>query len=135
MGRLRDAITEAAEAVEGALENVLMTRRENPALVPVQVYASSGAGPLKEQRREQLKASEHEEHQWPPEPEARKGWSIPKPEEIPQPTYWPIVMSVAITFIFWGIITTLVVSAVGLVLFVLSLAGWIGDIRRENAQH
>ncbi len=61
------------------------------------------------------------------------GWGEPKPAEIPQPTYWPVVMSVGITFIFWGVATSLIVSAVGIILFGIALAGWIGDIRHGNA--
>src|SRR5438046_4429731 len=60
------------------------------------------------------------------------GWSIPEPRELPKPTYWPVVMSVGITFILWGVVTSLIVSGFGLVLFALALAGWIGDIRQED---
>ena len=56
----------------------------------------------------------------------------PNPDEIPLPTYWPVTMSLGITFIFWGIATTYIISGVGLLLFVVALAGWIGDMRHEH---
>jgi hypothetical protein len=54
------------------------------------------------------------------------------PETLPQPTYWPLVMGFGITFIFWGITSNYAISGVGLVLFAIALAGWIGDIRHES---
>lgn len=66
------------------------------------------------------------------EPEAlRRGWSRPAPDVVPEPTYWPIVMGFGITFITWGLVTTYFISIVGLVLFGISLAGWIGDLLHE----
>lgn len=53
------------------------------------------------------------------------------PETLPSPTYWPLVMGFGITFIFWGITSNYAISGVGLVLFAIALAGWIGDIRHE----
>lgn len=64
----------------------------------------------------------------------RQGWSIPQPEELPRPTVWPVVLGLGITFLLWGTITSLLVSGVGLVLFVVALIGWIGDIRDEHAR-
>src|SRR5580765_8122248 len=64
----------------------------------------------------------------------KEGWNTPVPERLPAPTYWPVVMSLGIAFVMWGIVTTVLISAVGLVLFVVALVGWIGDIRHE-AKH
>ena len=74
----------------------------------------------------------------PPDPRSpapREGWSRPLPEELPRPTYWPVVMALGITFLAWGLVTSVIVSAVGLVLFAMALAGWIGEIRHEHGQH
>lgn len=65
----------------------------------------------------------------------RAGWSTPQPEHIPAPTYWPVVMSLGIVLLLWGIITSLLISVVGLALFGLSLAGWIGELLREGEEH
>jgi hypothetical protein len=58
------------------------------------------------------------------------GWSRPKPEHVPRPTYWPAVMAVGITCLFWGVVTTWFISLVGLAVFALALAGWIGALDR-----
>lgn len=62
----------------------------------------------------------------------RTGWNIPKPEIIPKPSVWPPAMALAIMLVAWGIITSVVLLGVGLLLFAVSLAGWIGDIRNER---
>jgi hypothetical protein len=36
-------------------------------------------------------------------------------------------------FLFWGLITSWVIIAVGIVLFTASLAGWIYEILRERS--
>ena len=63
-----------------------------------------------------------------PAEELPPGWSRPKPDHVPRPTYWPAVMGLGVTCLFWGVVTTYVISAVGLVLFVIALAGWIGEL-------
>jgi hypothetical protein len=65
----------------------------------------------------------------------KEGWVLPKPEHIPAPTYWPVVMAAGITFLAFGVVTSLIVSAVGAFLFILALVGWIGDIRNEQKEH
>jgi hypothetical protein len=42
---------------------------------------------------------------------------------------------VAITFLVWGLVTSLIITGVGIALFALALAGWIRDIRHERAKH
>jgi hypothetical protein len=70
-------------------------------------------------------------------PHGHKGWTPLPLEHLPLPTYWPAGVALAITFIFWGLITSVVILAVGIVLFAVSLTGWIQDIRhgRKNSQH
>jgi len=38
-------------------------------------------------------------------------------------------MAFGILLLAWGLVTTLLISGVGLVLFALALAGWIGALR------
>lgn len=64
----------------------------------------------------------------------KPGWSRPKPKTLPRPTYWPVVMALGIIFIAWGVVTTWIIASVGAVLFVISLAGWIGEIRNEQRE-
>ena len=62
----------------------------------------------------------------------RPGWKDYPVEDLPQPTYWPAAMAFGITFIFWGIVTTFIISGVGLIIFIVALVGWIGDIRHGD---
>lgn len=50
------------------------------------------------------------------------------PEKLPAPTFWPITLSLGVIFFFWGFITSLIISGVGLVTIGFSIAGWIGDM-------
>ena len=51
---------------------------------------------------------------------------------LPRPTFWPAGVALGITFVFWGMIASWVVLAVGIVLFVGCIAGWITEIRNER---
>ncbi len=69
-----------------------------------------------------------------------EGWHKPKPEVLPKPGYWPFLLALGIAFILWGLAvgfnevlsTIVIVSGLGLILFVVALAGWIGDLRDER---
>ena len=61
--------------------------------------------------------------------ELPSGWSMSRPEHIPRPTYWPAVIALSTTLIVWGWITSYIVTGVGIVLFAISLAGWIGELQ------
>lgn len=52
-----------------------------------------------------------------------------KPQEIPPPTYWPAVMALGTTFVFWGLVTSFIISCVGLLICTTALTGWIGELR------
>jgi hypothetical protein len=41
-------------------------------------------------------------------------------------------MALGITFFAWGLVTSPIVIGMGFVLFIVSLAGWIGEIRHER---
>ena len=62
-------------------------------------------------------------------------WVPLTPEHLPPPTFWPAGFALGITFVFWGLISSWVVLAVGGVLFVGCLAGWIAEIRHERKHH
>lgn len=63
------------------------------------------------------------------------GWTVPHPEKLPEPTSWPAALALAATLIVWGLISSLIISMVGIGLFAVSLTGWIGDIRHERKEH
>jgi hypothetical protein len=67
--------------------------------------------------------------------ELRPGWNVPQPENLPEPCIWPATLALAITFLLWGLVTSLIITGVGGVLFGVALAGWIRDIRHERKKH
>ncbi len=68
------------------------------------------------------------------------GWHKPKPETLPKPGYRPALMALGIAFLLWGLAlgfnevfsSSIVFSGVGLIVFIIALAGWIGDLRNER---
>ncbi|HZR05295.1 MAG TPA: hypothetical protein VFA61_05665 [Candidatus Udaeobacter sp.] len=64
-----------------------------------------------------------------------EGWEPLPHEALPRPNFFPAGLAMGTAFIFWGLITSLVVFAVGLGLFAAALAGWIYEIIRERNQH
>ncbi len=56
---------------------------------------------------------------------AADGWGEPKPAVLPRPTYSPAAMALGIVFFAWGLIVSWILSAVGLALMFIALAGWI----------
>jgi len=66
------------------------------------------------------------------EREDQGAWAAPQPEVIPQPTYTPVGVAFGMVFLVWGLLTSPIVSVVGLIIFVASLAGWIGGILHER---
>jgi hypothetical protein len=64
--------------------------------------------------------------------ELRPGWSRPKPDAIPRPTVWPSALALGTMFFAWGLIASPIILVVGLVLFGVSLGGWISEIRHER---
>jgi len=59
----------------------------------------------------------------------QEDWCAARPEEIPAPTAWPMVLALAVTIASWGVLTSWVFVVVGLALTVLSLYQWIEDMR------
>jgi len=51
------------------------------------------------------------------------------PQEIPEPTIWPIGMAFGVLFIFWGFIASVGLTITGLIIIGVSLAGWITDLK------
>lgn len=53
------------------------------------------------------------------------------PEDLPTPTFWPIVLSLGVIFFFWGFLTSIFIWAVGIILIGIAVAGWIGEFKDE----
>jgi hypothetical protein len=71
----------------------------------------------------------------PSPPELPPGWNIPRPQHLSEPCIWPAMLAMGITFLVWGLVTSLIISGVGLVIFTGAIAGWIREIRHERAKH
>ncbi len=54
-----------------------------------------------------------------------------KPEVLPEPTYWPFFLAMGLMFAGWGLLTIWLISVAGLLVFVISLIGWINILRHE----
>jgi hypothetical protein len=63
------------------------------------------------------------------------GWSVPQPEKMPEPSIWPATLALGITSLVWGLVTSLIITGLGILLFAVALAGWIRDIRHERTKH
>jgi hypothetical protein len=65
-------------------------------------------------------------------PQSRAGeagqWSTPLPEKTPPPTYAPVFLALGITFVLFGVVSSYVFSAAGLVLMVVSISKWVGEL-------
>jgi len=55
-------------------------------------------------------------------------WNAPAAQEIPGPSYAPATLAMGIALLLWGVVTAWPVSAVGLVLILLSLGRWVGEL-------
>jgi len=53
----------------------------------------------------------------------------------PQPSYAPAIMAAGLTCTLWGIVTSWIVSAIGLILTGVAAALWIGDVGVRQAAH
>ncbi|MGB6561282.1 MAG: hypothetical protein WBE69_01620 [Candidatus Binataceae bacterium] len=58
----------------------------------------------------------------------KAGWSTPLPEKNPPSTYAPVFLALGITFLLFGIVSSYVFSAAGLILMVVSISKWVGEL-------
>ena len=64
----------------------------------------------------------------------KPGWSRPKPEKIPPPTYWPAVFAFGLMFIMWGLISNIFLFCFGFIVAVIALVYWVLDLRHEYSE-
>jgi hypothetical protein len=60
------------------------------------------------------------------------GWTRPTLDKLPRPTYWPVTLAFGVIFALGGIVTSYVVSLVGVGMVVVAIAGWVGELRHER---
>jgi hypothetical protein len=65
-------------------------------------------------------------------PSVRRGWTRLPPDRSPRPTFFPAGLALGVAFILWGLVTSVVVPAIGVAIFITALAGWIREIRHER---
>jgi uncharacterized membrane protein len=58
-----------------------------------------------------------------------ESWVYAAPQHIPEFTYWPFIMALGLFFLGWGIVTTWPLFALGIITFIISLGGWIYELR------
>ncbi len=63
------------------------------------------------------------------------GWNRPRPEHQPRPTICPAILSLGATLLFWGLITSAIITTFGLGLLTLGVTLWIQEVRYERRQH
>jgi len=65
-----------------------------------------------------------------PQPRADEAaeWSTPLPEKNPPPTYAPAFLALGITFLLFGVVSSYVFSAAGLILMAASISKWVGEL-------
>jgi len=56
------------------------------------------------------------------------GWGTALPEGIPAPTYAPVFLALGITFVLFGIVSSYVFSAAGVILMAVAISKWMGEL-------
>jgi hypothetical protein len=64
--------------------------------------------------------------------ELHPGWNLHQTEKLREPSIWPASFALASTFLVWGLVTSLIITGVGIMEFGVALAGWIRAIRSER---
>lgn len=61
------------------------------------------------------------------------GWSRPQPVgALARPTYWPMAMAGSIALIVWGSVSSAYLFALGAILIVAAVRGWIKELLHES---
>ncbi len=64
-------------------------------------------------------------------PSLRRGWTSVPDEKMPRPTFWPAALALGTVLLLWGLVTSFILTSVGLLLLVLSITGWLEEMRHE----
>jgi cytochrome c oxidase subunit 1 len=54
---------------------------------------------------------------------------------LPSPSFWPIVLAFGLALIAIGVVSTLIVSIVGVVVLLVAIAGWTLENRAAEREH
>ena len=58
-------------------------------------------------------------------------WNTPLPERLARPSYAPPLLAVGLMCLLWGIVTTWIISVIGILIAGVACGRWIGDLRRD----
>jgi len=64
-------------------------------------------------------------------PPLRPDWTALSPEQGPAPTYWPAALALGTVLMLWGLVSSLILTAAGLMLMAVSVFGWLQEMRHE----
>lgn len=53
---------------------------------------------------------------------------------LPAPSYWPIVLAFGLTLIAAGVVSTIIVSIVGVIVLLVAIAGWTLENRAAEGK-
>lgn len=67
----------------------------------------------------------------PPELAAVRTEAPPADVHAPESSQWPLALAAGVTLLLYGVLTGLVFSALGALLTVLALGGWIRELHHE----
>jgi len=61
----------------------------------------------------------------------KTGGAKAQPERLPPPTVWPATLSLGVTLMAFGVVTSWIMSITGTILFLFGAAGWVEDLRND----
>ncbi|MDQ2810246.1 MAG: hypothetical protein M3Z04_25500 [Chloroflexota bacterium] len=100
--------------------------------VPLTTLPSQEAGPAKHSATVAAAAPPAQSERAGAQAVIPNGWNAAAPAQLPPPTYWPTVLALGVVLLVWGLVSSPIISAVGLGVFALGLTGWIGDLRHAT---
>jgi hypothetical protein len=65
---------------------------------------------------------------------ARSPVALPQPEQLPEPTACPMLFALGITMIAFGVVTSWIISATGLLVFIFAASMWVEELRNDQLQ-
>lgn len=65
----------------------------------------------------------------------RDNWKEARPQKFPRPTYWPFFLAMGVAFLAWGLLAGWMISVAGVVVMIISLIGWINEMRHERREN
>lgn len=68
----------------------------------------------------------------PNEPVSSESWSIPKPEVMASPSYWPFVLAFGTALMGLGVLTSILIVIIGILFFILAIVKWMGELFDEQ---